>query len=112
MSCQLPTRRALLGLGLRLELRLGLILEGLGLRHFSKPCGHALLAPALTANSLISDDLRKGLLDRAEHTFQLALTLAVCSGVAVMVLMEVRGEVCVGLGGGHTQGVRLPSVAR
>lgn len=43
--------------------------------------------------SLISDDLRKGLIDRAEHTFQLALTLAVSCGVIVMVLMEVCLEV-------------------
>jgi len=41
--------------------------------------------------SLISEDLRKGLVDRAEHTFQLALTLAVSCGVVVMILMEVRG---------------------
>lgn len=58
--------------------------------------------PPTANNSLISDDLRKGLLDRAEHTFQLALTLAVGSGVAVMVLMEVgtRGlGVCCFFGG-------------
>jgi hypothetical protein len=41
-------------------------------------------------HSLISEDLRRGLVDRAEHTFQLALTLAVSCGVVVMVLMEVR----------------------
>lgn len=41
------------------------------------------------ACSLISDDLRKGLVDRAEHTYQLALTLAVSCGVVVMLLMEV-----------------------
>jgi hypothetical protein len=41
-------------------------------------------------SSLISEDLRRGLVDRAEHTFQLALTLAVSCGVVVMVIMEVR----------------------
>jgi hypothetical protein len=41
---------------------------------------------------LISEDLRKGLIDRAEHTFQLALTLAVSCGVIVMLLMEVRPQ--------------------
>jgi hypothetical protein len=50
--------------------------------------------------SLISDDLRKGLVDRAEHTFQLALTLALSCGVVVMVLMEV----CVWRGGGGRGG--------
>lgn len=52
--------------------------------------GHVMeLCMGIHACSLISDDLRKGLVDRAEHTFQLALTLAVGSGVAAMVLMEV-----------------------
>lgn len=40
-------------------------------------------------NSLISDDLRKGLTKRAEHTFRVALALALMSGVAIMLLMEV-----------------------
>lgn len=42
--------------------------------------------------SLISDDLRKGLIDKAEHTFQLALTLAVSCGMVIMLLMEVAAE--------------------
>eukprot|EP00775_Hariotina_reticulata_P006359 gene6359-6592_t len=46
----------------------------------------------IAAISLISDDLRKGLLDRAEHTLRIALTLAVLAGFAVMLFMEVAAE--------------------
>jgi len=46
--------------------------------------------------SLISDDLRKGLMDQAEHTFRIALTVAVLAGCVMMLLMEVRPERCHG----------------
>lgn len=42
--------------------------------------------------SLISDDLQKGFIKRAERTFRVSLSLALISGVAVMCLMEVRAE--------------------
>lgn len=68
-----------------------------------------LLPPSLLLSlfscSLISDDLRKGFSDRAEHTFHVAIGLAVMSGIAVAGLMEVsvrlgcgiRVPVCIGL---------------
>jgi hypothetical protein len=49
-----------------------------------------LLLLLLPGCSLISDDLRKGQASRAEHTFSVAIGLAVMSGMAVMLLMEVR----------------------
>lgn len=57
---------------------------------------HAVLLLLLANDcSLISDDLRKGLMDRAEHTFRIALTLAVLAGFVMMLFMEVsQGQEC------------------
>jgi hypothetical protein len=51
-------------------------------------------AAASCCCSLISDDLRRGFPKRAEHTFSVAIGLAVMAGVAVMVMMEVRAGCC------------------
>ncbi|WIA32752.1 hypothetical protein OEZ86_005937 [Tetradesmus obliquus] len=62
-------------------------------------CQYIFQALQIAAISLISDDLRRGQSARAEHTFSVAIGLAVMSGVAVMLLMEVAADQLIGCTG-------------